>query len=86
MKDTMTSVDIVEIVKCGVNFLEVFGRFFCHNLGYSPSTDFVVEMFEKRDLFRSQEKSFASKLSRKDRIVSLRWCFWKRYTRRNLLC
>ena len=30
--DTLTSVDIVEIVKCGGNILEVFEGFFCHNL------------------------------------------------------
>ena len=30
--DTLTSVDIVEIVECGGNILKVFERFFCHSL------------------------------------------------------
>ena len=34
--DTMTSVDIVEIVKCGGVILEVYEGFFCHNLNYNP--------------------------------------------------
>ena len=34
--DTLTSVDIVEIVKCRGVTLEVFEGFFCHNLEYSP--------------------------------------------------
>ena len=35
--DTLTSVDIVEIVECG-GILEVFEGFFCHNLEYNPYT------------------------------------------------
>ena len=30
--DTLTSVDILEIVNCGGVILEVFEGFFCHNL------------------------------------------------------
>ena len=52
--DTLTSVAIVEIVKCGGIFLEVIDVFFCHNLKYNPYTEHVTDMFEKRDLIKSQ--------------------------------
>ena len=54
--DSLTSADFVEIVKCGAVGLKVFERFFCHNLEYNPYTEFVTDMFEKRDLFNSQGK------------------------------
>ena len=62
--DTLTSVDIVEIVICGY-ILEVFEGFFCHNLEYNPSTEFVIDTFEKRDLFKSQGKDLLQNLAKK---------------------
>ena len=62
--DTLTSVDIVEIVKCGGINLEVFERFFCHNLEYNPYTEFVTDMSEKRDLFISQGKDLLQNLAK----------------------
>ena len=52
--DTLTSIDIVEIVKPGGVVLDVYEGFFCHNLEFNPYTEFVTDMFEKRDLFKSQ--------------------------------
>ena len=46
--DTLTTVDIVEIVKNRGNILEVFEGLFCHNLEYNPYTEFVTDMFEKK--------------------------------------
>ena len=63
--DTLTSVDIVEIVKCGGVILEVFEGFFCHNLEYNPYTEFVTDMFQKRDLFKSQGKDLLQNLAKK---------------------
>ena len=63
--DTLTSVNIVEIVKCGGVILEVFERFFCYNLEYNPYTDFVSDMFQKRDLFKSQGKELLQNLVKK---------------------
>ena len=63
--DTLTSVDIVEIVKCGGIILEVFEGFFCNNLEYNPYTEFVTDMFEKRDLFKSQGKDLLENLAKK---------------------
>ena len=45
--DALTSVDVVEIVNCGGNILEVFEGFFCHNVEYNPHTEFVTDMFEE---------------------------------------
>ena len=54
--DILTSVDIVEIVKFGGIILEPFEGFYCKNVDYNPYTEFVTDMFEKRDLFKSQGK------------------------------
>ena len=61
--DTLTSVDIVEIVKCGGFILEVYERLFCYNLEYNPYTEFVTDMFEKRNLFKSQGKDLLQNLA-----------------------
>ena len=46
--DTLTNIDIVEIIKYGGIILEVFEGFFCHNLEFNPYTEFVTDMFEKK--------------------------------------
>ena len=61
--DTLTSVDIVEIVKCGGVILEIYEGFFCHNLEYNPYTEFVTDMFEKKRFVQITRKRFTSKLS-----------------------
>ena len=63
--DTLKSVDILEIVKCGGVILEVFEEFFCHNLEFHPYTEFVTDMFEKRDLLKSQGKYLLQNLAKK---------------------
>ena len=63
--DTLTSIDIVEIVKYGGIILEIFEGFFCHNREYNPYTEFVTDMFEKRDLFKSQGKDLLQNLAKK---------------------
>ena len=63
--DTLTGVDIVEIVKCGGIILEVYEGFFCYNLEFNPYTEFVTDMFEKRDMFKSQEKDLLQNLAKK---------------------
>ena len=63
--DTLTSVDIVEIVKCGGVILEVFEGMFSHNLEFNPYTEFVTDMFQKRDLFKSQGKDLLQNLAKK---------------------
>ena len=49
---TSTSIDFVEIVKCGGVILEIFEGYFCHNLEYNHYTEYVTGMFEKRGLFK----------------------------------
>ena len=63
--DTLSSVDIVEIVKCRGVILEVYEGFFCHNLEYNPYTEFVTDMFEIRDMFKSQGKELLQNLAKK---------------------
>ena len=63
--DTLTSIDIVEIIKYGGIILEVFEGFFCHNLEFNPYTEIVTDMFEKRDLFKSQAKDLLQNLAKK---------------------
>ena len=62
--DTLTSVDIVEIVFYGGIFLEVYEGFFCHNLECNSYTEFVTDMFVKRDMFKSQRKDLLQNLAK----------------------
>ena len=83
----MTIVDIVEIVKCGGNILEVYEGFFCHNLVYNPYIEFVIDTFEKRDSFKEQERDLLQNLAksirlsvyggsiRKDINEEYKWCW-----------
>ena len=63
--DTLTSVDIVEIVKCGGIIWKEFEGFFGHNLEYNPYTELVTDMVEKRVLFKSQGKGLLQNLPKK---------------------
>ena len=63
--DTLSSVDIVEIVKCGGVILDIYEGFFCHNLEFNPYTEFVTDMFQKRDMFKSQGKDLLQNLAKK---------------------
>ena len=64
IKDTLTSVDFVEIVKYGGNILKVFEGFLCHNLENNHYTELVTNMLEKRDLFISQGKKILQNLTK----------------------
>ena len=64
IKDTLSSVEIVEIVKYGCINLEVIGGIFCLDLEYNPYTEFVTDMFEKRNLFKSQRKDLLQNLAK----------------------
>ena len=58
--DTWISVDIVETIKFIV--FEVFEGFFCHNLEYNHDTEFVTDMFEKKEIHLSyKEKIYFKK-------------------------
>ena len=63
--DFLTNVDIVEIVKYGGIILKVCEGLFCHHLEYNPYTEFVTEMFEKRDLIKSQGEDLLQNLAKK---------------------
>ena len=63
--DTLTSIDVVEIIRCGGVILEVYEGFFCHNLEYNPYTEFVTDMFQKTVFFKSQGKDLLQNLAKK---------------------
>ena len=63
--DTLTSVDIVEIVEYVGVILEVFEGFFRLSLEYNPDTEFVTDMFEKTDLFKAQGRDLFQNLATK---------------------
>ena len=58
--DTLTSVDIVVMVKGVIS--ELFEGCFCLSLEYNPYTEFFTDMFERRELFKSQEKDLLQNL------------------------
>ena len=62
---TLTSVDIGEIVKYGGVNLDIYEGFFCYILKNNTYTQFVTDMFDKRDLFKSQGKYLLQNLAKK---------------------
>ena len=68
---TLMSVHIVETVTCGGVVLDVFEGFFCHKLEYTPSTDFVTDMFEKSDFFEPKRKDSLQNLAKKSVYPSM---------------
>ena len=63
--DFLKSVEIVEIVKYGGIILEAFEGFFCDNLKHNTYTEFVTDLFENRDLFKSQRKKLPQNLPKR---------------------
>ena len=63
VRDTLTSVDIVEIVKCNGFILGVIEGLFCHSLEYNLYTEFVTEIFKKKRFVQNTSKRFTSKPS-----------------------
>ena len=45
--------------------MEVFEGLFCHDLKYNTYPEVVTDMFEKRDLFKSQRKDLLQNLAEK---------------------
>ena len=64
LTDTLTSVDTVEIIKYGGIVLKFLEGCFCHNLEFNPYTEFVTDVFEKRDLFKTPRKDLLQNLAK----------------------
>ena len=60
--DTLTSVDIVELVKYRGFILEEFEGFFCQNLEYIPYTELLLICLTK-EIYLIHRKRFTSKPS-----------------------
>ena len=69
--DTLTSVDIVEILKRGGSFVEVYEGVLWSNLENNSSRksssyrEFATDTFEKRDIFKSEWKDLLQNLPEK---------------------
>ena len=64
-KDSLHSVDTIEIVKVGGVVLEVCEKFFCYNLQFNSYVKFVNNMVAKRDLHEKQGKDLLQGLYKK---------------------
>ena len=51
---TLTSIDIMEIVKIGGVILKVYEGFFCESLDFNPYSDFVLDMHKKRNEYKKK--------------------------------
>ena len=49
IKESLTFVDFVELVRCKGENLDLYEGFFCQTLDFNPYTDFVHEMFVERN-------------------------------------
>ena len=57
---TLTSVDIIEIVKIGGVILKVYEGFFCESLDFNPYADFVLDMHNKRNEYKKKGNDLSS--------------------------
>ena len=51
---TLTSIDIIQIVKTGGVILKVYEGLFCESLEYNPYKDFVLDMYDKREQYKKK--------------------------------
>ena len=62
---TLTSVDIIQIVRIGGVILKVYEGFFCESLEYNPYTDFVLDMYDKREQYKNKGNDLLANLVKK---------------------
>ena len=58
----LTSVDIEEVLKVGGFIVKVYEGFICDTLDFKPFDDFVIDMTEKRNKFKKEEKGLSQTL------------------------
>ena len=59
---TLTSFDIIEIVKYGCEILRVYEDFFDERLSFNPYTEFLIDMCEKGDKHKAKGKDLLQTL------------------------
>ena len=74
--DTLTSVGIVEIVKCGGFILEICEGFFCHNSEMKTYTKFVSDLVEKRHSYYSQGWNLVQNIAKKRLGYQSTWYYY----------
>ena len=62
---TLTSVDIIQIVKTGGVILKVYEGFFCESLEYNPYKDLVHDMCNKRNQYKKTGNDLQAVLVKK---------------------
>ena len=67
--DTLTSNDVVEIVKCGGNVFEVSEGFFYHSLEYKILMQNLLLTCLKKDLFKPHGKNLLQNRAKKIRFL-----------------
>ena len=56
--DTLTSVDFVDLVRSGVDVMEVYGGFFCHNLEYNLIQKLLLKCLKKEINLKHKKKIY----------------------------
>ena len=61
----LTSVDIEEMVRSGGYIVKMLERFICDNLEFNPSERFIIDMTNKRNKFKEENKTLLQTLTKK---------------------
>ena len=61
----LTSVDIEEIVRSGCCIFKILGGFICDNLDFNPCERFFIDMTNKRNKFKEENKTLLQTLTKK---------------------
>ena len=61
----LTSVDIEEVVRSGGCIVKILEGFFCDNLEFNPFERFIIDMTNKRNKFKEENKTLLQTLIKK---------------------
>ena len=61
----LTSVDIEEVVRSDVYIIKILERFICDNLEFNPFERFFINMTNKRNKFKEENKTLLQTLTKK---------------------
>ena len=61
----LTSVDIEEVVRSGGHFVEILEGFFCDNLEFNPFERIIIDLTNKRNKFKEENKTLLQTLTKK---------------------
>ena len=61
----LTSVDIEEVVKSGGFIVKILEGFICDNLEFNPFERFIIDMTNKRNKFKEENKTILQTITKK---------------------